>query len=107
MNPSTLSFLFFVLFVMAIIWLVMVWHLFRRLARQHAGKYEEMGRPSLFLNNNFRTNFRFLKFLLTREPERLADEALTFQVNVMRAWFAVYLVGFAAMSWMVTHQQGL
>ncbi|WP_233841703.1 hypothetical protein [Dyella sp. 2HG41-7] len=101
--PFTYDALFYVLFAMAITWLVLVWFLFRRLAASHAIKYAEMGKPSLFLNNNMRTTIRTLKFLFTREPESLGDTSLLLQVNVMRVWIVVYTAGFIALVFMVQH----
>jgi hypothetical protein len=103
MDSALMTMLFFPLFAMAVIWLVMVWFLFRALATRHPVKYEEMGKPSLFLNNNLRSNFRFLKFLFTREPDTLEDGSLSFQVNVMRVWFFIYMLGFVVLIWATTH----
>ena len=66
------------------------------MAARHPGKYEEMGRPSLFQNNNMRTNLRLFKFLFTDEPDSLGDSALSTQINVMRVWFLLCIFGFIA-----------
>ena len=56
-----------VLFVMALIWLMLVHRLFRRLRQHHAPTYESLGSPTLFRNNSPRHNWLFAKFLFGSE----------------------------------------
>lgn len=83
---------------MSLGWLAMVRALYESLEENHSQKYEEMGEPSLFTNNTVRTNWALLKFLFSRAPEALNDSPLLFQVNVMRVWLPLHILGFA---WLV------
>lgn len=86
--------LFLCVFAMAVVWLVLVRNLFRLLSARHPQKYEELGRPSLTRNNNWRTNARFLKFLFSNESVSLSDPSLSRRVGFLRLWFFTYIVAF-------------
>jgi hypothetical protein len=92
---ETITFaLFSILFGMALVWLVLVKLLFRRLERNHPEKYVDMGRPSLFMRNNLSGGIAMLKFLAMREHRKLDDGFLSKLSNGMLVFFAVYIVLF-------------
>ncbi len=104
MNETLFLPLFLALFGMAIIWLVLVSLLFKRLAQAHPQKYDAMGRPSLFPGNNPSGVFAMLRFLLMREHRVLNDVYLSTLSDVMLVFFFVYLVGFVALFSVVVSQ---
>ena len=75
-------------------WFVLIKLLFNRLEAAHPQKYDEMGRPSLFLRNSMATNWATLKFLVSREHRPLNDSYLSKLSDVMLAFFTVYLLAF-------------
>jgi len=79
------------LFAMGATWLVLARNLFRLLSTKYPQKYEELGKPSLTQNNNFRTNIRFLKFLFGSESDLLNDLPLSKRLRFMRIWLIVFL----------------
>jgi hypothetical protein len=87
MDESTAELAFLVCFAMAVAWLVQVWLLYRALEERHPEKFEEMGEPSLFTNNDFATTGALLGFLFSRAPDELGDPAITRQARIMRIWF--------------------
>jgi len=68
--------------------------LFRRLERFHPKKYNEMGRPTLFLRNNIEHNMLFLRFLWRKEYHVTGDPQLICTCKLMRVFFGVYGVIF-------------
>ena len=97
MREAAFGSLFVVLFLMVIAWFVLVSWLFRRLRERHARIYEEMGSPTLFLNNSIRNNWLFMKFLWGGGWRALGDPQLTQACQVMQVFFVVYLVVFVSM----------
>lgn len=105
MNPQTLSItLFPVLFGMVIVWFVLIKLLFNRLERAHPQKYEAMGKPSLFLRNSIAGGWATLKFLLAREHKALSDSYLSKLSDAMLVFFAIYLLLFFGLFFMVAGQ---
>jgi hypothetical protein len=94
-----------VLFAMVITWFVLIKLLFNRLERAHSQKYEAMGRPSLFLRNNIATGFTTLKFLLAREHRPLKDNYLSKLSDSMLVFFAIYLLLFFSLIFLINGQQ--
>lgn len=88
------------LFVMVALWFVLITKLYKILERDHASKYAEMGRPSLFLRNSISSNFATMKFLLAREHKLLNDARLTKLSDAMLVFFLVYLVLFFGLFFM-------
>jgi len=82
------------LIAMATIWLVLVRNLFRSLSARHPQKYEEMGKPSITQNNNFRTNVRFFRFLFSTECSSLNDLSISKRVNFLRIWLIICFFAF-------------
>ena len=70
---------------------------FRRLESAHSQKYLEMGRPSLFLRNNIKNGWLFLKFLWRSEYLELGDSRLTGMCSFMKVFFVIYCVLFVSM----------
>ncbi len=105
MTLQTLSVtLFPLLFGMVIVWLVLIKLLFNRLERSHPQKYEAMGRPSLFLRNSIAGGWATLKFLAGREHKPLNDSYLSKLSDAMLVFFAVYLLLFFGLFFVVASQ---
>ncbi len=105
MNAQTLYVtLFPVLFGMVIVWFVLIKLLFNRLERAHPRKYEAMGRPSLFLRNSIAGGWATLKFLTVREHKALNDSYLSKLSDAMLVFFAVYLLLFFGLFFIVAGQ---
>src|SRR5688572_6328194 len=94
--PNTFQIaLFCVLFAAAILWLVLVVWVFRRLRVGHPAVFEAVGKPDLIFNNTPRTNWLFLKFLYGREWQGLGDSTLSAVLWLMRFYLVAYTIGFA------------
>ena len=94
MNLHLILFLFLILFVMVCAWFALCKWLFSRLEKQHPKKYEEMGKPSLFLRNNISNGWSFMTFLFRSEYLPLEDPILTRTCKIMKIFFAIYLAIF-------------
>jgi hypothetical protein len=104
-NPQTISVaLFPVLFGMVIVWFVLIKLLYRRLELAHPQIYEAMGRPSLFLRNSIAGGWATFKFLVTREHKTLNDGYLSKLSDTMLVFFALYLLLFFGLFFMVAGQ---
>ncbi len=88
---------FFILFAMAITWLVLLRTLFARLERRHPEEFEEMGKPRVFWNNSAKNSWAMLGFLFRREHRGLGDPALSRLSDFMLALFVAYLALFVGM----------
>ena len=105
MNPQTLAVtLFPLLFGMVIVWFVLIKLLFNRLERSHPQTYEAMGKPSLFLRNSIAGGWATLKFLVTRQHKPLNDSYLSKLSDAMLAFFAIYLLLFFGLFYVVAGQ---
>ena len=94
-----------ILFAMVVAWFVLIKLLFNRLERVHPQKYEAMGRPSLFLRNNIATGLTTLKFLVAREHRTLKDSYLSKLSDSMLVFFAIYLLLFFGLIFLISGQQ--
>ena len=92
--------LFSTLLFMFIVWFVLLKLLFNRLERTHPKKYEEMGRPSLFLRNNISNGGATLKFLFSREHKALNDRNLSKLSDAMLVVITIYVLVFFALFFM-------
>ena len=105
MNPQTLAVTIFpLLFGMVLVWFVLIKLLFNRLDRSHPQKYEAMGRPSLFLRNSIAGGWATLKFLAAREHKSLNDSYLSKLSDAMIVFFAIYLLVFFGLFFVVAGQ---
>ncbi len=86
--------LFSILFFSVFVWFFMCYRLFKILETRHPEKYEEMGKPSLFLNNTISNNISFMKFLFKGEWRGLNDVGLANHSKFMLFFFTIYIVGF-------------
>lgn len=91
-----LLYAFVPLLALTVVWLTLVWRLFRLLASRHPAKYAQMGQPSLILNNSLLGTLRLLRFVFTDEHDALHDPGVSAQVRLMRAWFVLCAVAFVA-----------
>ncbi len=85
------------LFGMAVLRLVLVLWTFRRLRLHHVETYEAIGEPSLFGNNNLRTNWLFLKFLYLNQWLDLNDWQLACVARFMQVMLVAYMIGFVGL----------
>lgn len=76
---------------MVVVWFVLLKLLFNRLERNHAHKYESMGRPGVFLRNNIASGFATFRFLFLREHRKLDDRNLSLFADGMLAYFLVVI----------------
>jgi len=90
-------FLFGVLFCSIFVWFFLCYKLFKILEIRHPEKYENMGRPSLIMNNSLASNITFMKFLFKQEWRALNDTGLAALCTTMLIFFGFYLVGFLAL----------
>lgn len=105
MSPDTISMaLFPALFGMVLVWFVLIKLLFNRLEQAHPMKYEAMGKPSLFLRNSIAGGWATLKFLVGREHEALNDSYLSKLSDAMLVFFAIYLLAFFGLFFLVAGQ---
>jgi hypothetical protein len=88
---------FGILFAMAVIWLGLIFWMFRRLRVRHVATYEAIGSPSLFWNNSMRNNWLFIKFLFQGQWRSLDDAQLAGVARFMQVMFVVYIAGFIAL----------
>jgi len=81
-------------FAGTILYLVLVRKLLSRLETNHTATWQELGVPSLFLNNNPRNNLLVLRFLWKRQYLSLQDPAITQLASRVRGLVLVLLVSF-------------
>jgi hypothetical protein len=75
-----------------------------RLRHEHPRHYEELGRPSLFLNNSISNGFRVVRYLINRDYLAITDARAsqlgdrTRRLFMVSLWvFGIFLVGFAVL----------
>ena len=95
--------LFFVMFVLAVIWLGLGTHLMHQLKQHHPSMYESLGSPRGF---EPRTTQALFTFLLSRKPESLGDSGIRSLANLMRVMLPVYLAGFIYLVVFISRSQG-
>jgi hypothetical protein len=67
--------------------------MYKLLRTRHPEKYEEIGKPSLIMNNTFSNNISFIRFLFGRQWKSMNDEGLATLGNVMLVFFTLYSLG--------------
>lgn len=88
-NPLPFT-LFSMLSLMVIVWFGMCRWTFRRLETRHPGKYLQLERPSLFLRNNLKSNWLFMRFIWRSEYLLLNDPPLTRMCASMKTFCYAY-----------------
>jgi hypothetical protein len=68
------------------------WKFLKRLKEEHLDVWNELGQPSLFLNNSI--NWRVTKFLFGRKYLEVGDEFLTKMGDFMLVFYSVYYLIF-------------
>lgn len=83
-----------VLFITGFIWDTLF---FKHLKKEHSEKWNELGRPTIILNNSIKNNISMSFFIKNREYEKLNDPELTRLGNKVRRQMMLYLpvAGFA------------
>ena len=66
----------------------------KRLEEKHFGTWDELGKPSLFLNNSIGNGLNVLTFLFKRKYLKLNDEILAKMCNFEVAFDVFYLLYF-------------
>ena len=83
-----------ILFCSVFVWFYLCHRLFKILETRHPEKYESMGKPSLIMNNNLKSNKSFMKFLFGKEWQQFNDDGLTALSKCMLYFFVFYAFGF-------------
>lgn len=89
--------IFGALLILTLLWFVLLKWIFQKLEKNHFDKYEQMGKPSLFLNNNFKTVLATLKFICKREHKNLGDVALSKLSDIALVFLLVHTIIFCAL----------
>jgi hypothetical protein len=85
--------IFGVIFCAAIFGFYLSHRLYKILETRHPEKYEAMGKPSLFMNNNISNNVLFVKCLFRLEWRELGDPGLAKLCMFLLVFSIVYLIG--------------
>lgn len=88
------SFPIFIISPVAIFGMYLHYRMLKILENRHFKVWEELGKPSLFLNNNISNNLTTLRFIALRRYVPLKDENLTKLCNFIIVFDIFYLVGF-------------
>jgi len=75
-------------------WFRLVANFFSYMSKNHLGQYQEMGSPTLFMNNTPKNNISFLRYILGNKYQELNDEALNKMCGFMKVFFYTYSVAF-------------
>jgi hypothetical protein len=68
------------------------------LKNKHAKKWQELGAPTLFINNSMKNNFAVLKFLKNKEYIKLNDSQLS-KMSVTLRYFHIFgLISFVILT---------
>ena len=85
---------FILLILSVILGFFLNYKLFSILKEKHPQKWEELGRPSLLMNNNIRNNISVLNFLNKKEYLKMNDKQLTKLAGFLRIFSLIYIVFF-------------
>ena len=85
---------FGVLIVSVFVWFGFCRRLFMLLETRQPEKYNELGRPSLIMNNSISNNIAFMRFLLKREYIELNDPVILNLAQTMRVFVVCYFILF-------------
>lgn len=88
---------FAALFLAALVWLVLMSRLYRILRTRHPETYEQLGRPTLFLNNSPQNGIATVRFLLGGHFRQLNDPELLRLGVFMQVFFYAYMVYFVSL----------
>ncbi len=83
---------FCLMFFVFMVWNVNTHRIFRRLKAEHIDKYREMGEPGIFINNNFSTTAKYMKFIFKYEWKKLNDPILNRMCYLMPILLIVFTV---------------
>ncbi len=89
--------IFGVLLILVLLWFALLKFIFTKLEQGHFEKYEQMGKQSLFLNNNMKTVFATLRFICKREHKALNDPLLSKISDFSLVVFLVHSIIFFSM----------
>ncbi len=78
-------------------WFYLCAKMHKLLRGHHPVVYEELGRPTLFLNNSIRSGALFTRFLFTRRWAKLGDPTIERHGTHMMRYFAFHTVLFVAL----------
>lgn len=91
MNGLSALPIFVSLFATVFVWFGLSSWIFRRLAANHPETYQEMGSPTLLLNNSPANGTKFLRFIAAAGWKDLNDDGLTRAGRAMRIVFVLFL----------------
>ena len=81
--------LFGSLFGVAFLAFYLTSRIYKFLELRYSKEYEQLGKPTIFLNNSISSNFLFLRFLFKGEWKKLGDRDLE---SLCRRLFLLYFV---------------
>ena len=86
--------IFVSLMILAVIGLLMYWSFLRRLKEGYPDVWQELGEPSLIMNNSIKNGLRTQSFLMRREYEKLNDPEFVRFCGHLRTFNISYIVYF-------------
>jgi len=75
----------------AIAWLFLSKRLYAELRRNHPMLYDTLGRPRLFMDKSFTTNYRVLRLLFRQDHEARENPAVMHLCHGLRSLFYIYM----------------
>lgn len=90
-----LPYLFVLLFVIVVCGLFLNHKFLVYLKEKHFNKWEELGSPTLFINNSFKNNLAIWKFLRSKDYEALKDQELIKKSQFLWNYQRISLITYA------------
>jgi len=94
MIESIFPYLFAILMLLAMVGFFFTYKMCRHLEVNHPKLYDQLGRPSLFMNNTPKSNFSFWSYVLGRKFNIIDDRKLNSLGNLLAILFKFYIVYF-------------
>lgn len=89
-----LSYLWVVLCLVGVSGIYMHYKLLTYLKKNHFAKWQELGSPSIFMNNSISNNIRILKFLGRKEYAEIRDDNLISLCKFLNLYTILFLLIF-------------
>ena len=88
--------LFFALLVAAIVGLAVSQAFLREMRSRHPTVWDELGEPSLWMNNSIQNSLAVLRFLWRKDYEALGDPEFARRAEFLRTYQIAYFIFFGA-----------
>jgi len=88
--------LFFLLLVAAIVGLAVTQAFLREMRSRHPGLWDELGEPSLWMNNSIHNSLAVLRFLWRKDYQTLGDPEFARRAEFLWTYQIAYLIFFGA-----------